>query len=417
MTGLTKKLKLAWRGFLRFRTKRRHLTIILIIGFFFSVFFLSLFGSLLENHRAYWGGTLLGSGTIVPENTDDFRIAAPPAPDSYFRESRLKDIRGTSGLALSPRLRVPVIVKKPGRKVKTSTVLFGVDPKRELTITSDVKVIEGNYPETGTQHAALTYRGATSLNLEVGEKLRLCTEAVNGSPKCETVRVSGILGYHERTTVYRPGLPRPLIYAPLSLSQTLRGVKEGVIGEMAFREKSFLAGRALGRNLPEDFRTESLWNSSSMLSALRVVFSFFRWLIIAVILLIVFVSAYHNIKLMIQERLREIGIYMTFGANKTWVGFLWCWELTLYLLYCSVLGSGLGLGALLGLKQIGINSINRQFTLILGGSRLSLRTYPRFFLIPFFLFWLVLMLSATVPICLGLSEEIASDLLESRGRR
>jgi len=61
-------LKLAWRGFLRFRGNRRHLTLIIIVGFFFSVFFLSLFGSLVENQRSYWGKTLLGTGSIVSKN-------------------------------------------------------------------------------------------------------------------------------------------------------------------------------------------------------------------------------------------------------------------------------------------------------------------------------------------------------------
>lgn len=412
-----KLLKLAWRGFLRFKSKRRHLTIILIVGFFFSVFFLTLFGSLMENQRSYWGDTLLGSGSIVSEKMEDYRVATLPKPDSYFQENQLKNLREEVDSTFSSRLRVPIMAKASGKDRKVSTILFGVDPKNELNVTPKIYVTEGEYPDSGKNEVALTYQAAGSLGVGVGDRIYLYTKTTEGGINYRKVTVSGELGYRNLTSVYRLGVPSALIYAPLSLAQNLRGLKEGTISELSFRSSSFWGKWGIKRNLPEGFKLANFWGSSPMLASLHLAFSFFKWLIMGVILLIVFVSAYHNIKLMIQERLKEIGVYMTFGASKLWVGLLWFWELTLYLLYCSLWGTGLSLLAIWGLNRVGIYSISAEFTVILGGPRLVLRLYPRFFLIPFALFWLSLLLSAIVPIYWGLGEEIASDLLENRGRR
>ncbi len=412
-----KFFKLVLRGFLRFKGKRRHLTVILISGFFFSVFFLSLFGSLLENHRSYWGETLLGSGSIVSRDMEEYRISSPPEIESYFREGRLAGPERELGNSFSPRLRIPIMVTSSDRGIKASTVLFGVEPEQELSITPEIYVTEGEYPESGEREVALTFRGAGSLRAKVGDALHLYTRTTEGAIKSSKARVSGILGYRDLTTVYRPGVPSPLIYAPLELARDLRGVKEGTVSELVIRARSTWQKMEMVEELPEGFKKAGFWSSSPMLATLHLVFSFFRWLIIGIILLIVFVSVYHNMKLMIQERLKEIGVYLTFGANKGWVTLLWSGELTVYLIYCALWGAGLDLLVIGGLNRIGIKSISSQFTVILGGPGLTLKLYPRFFLLPFGVLWLILLLSAAGRIYLGLGDNIASELLENRGRR
>lgn len=410
-------LKLAWRGFLRFRSKRRHLTIILIVGFFFSVFFLTLFGSLLENQRSYWGDTLLGTGSVISKNMKTYKVASLPEPGSYFSKSQLGDLQEEVNNTFSPRLRIPIMARVPEENRKVSTILFGVSPKNELRITPEIYVTDGEYPESGKNEIALTYQAKGSLGVEVGDSLYLYTRTTEGGTNYKKVTVSGELGYRHLNTVQRWGVPNSLIYAPLKLTQNLRGLKNGKISELSFRSSSFWQKLRIKRNLPEGFKLTDFWGSSPMLASLHLAFSFFRWLILGVILLIVFVSAYHNIKLMIQERLQEIGVYLTFGANKVWVGSLWFLEFTIYHLYCSLWGTGLSLLAIWGLNKAGIYSISSIFTVILGGPELLLRLYPRFFLIPFALFWVALLLSAIGPIYWSLGEEIASDLLENRGRR
>ncbi len=410
-------LKLAWRGFLRFRSERRHLTIIIIVGFFFSVFFLSLFGSLLENQRSYWGDTLLGSGSIVSEKMENYKVAALPKPDSYFQKSRLGNLGDELDGTFSPRLRIPIMARASEKEREVSTILFGVDPEHELTLTPEVYVTEGEYPESGKKEVALTYRAAGSLGVGVGDSLYLYTRTTDGRINYEKVRVTGELGYRDLTTVHHQGVPEALIYAPLGLAQNLRGLEEETISELVFRGGSFWGKWNLRRATPEGFKLADFWGSSPMLSSLYLAFSFFRWLILGVVLLIVFVSAYHNVKLMIQERLKEIGVYLTFGADKIWVGSLWFLELSIYLFYCSIWGAGFSLLTIWGLNRLGIYSISGEFTIILGGPRLLLGLSPRFFLIPFGFFWFVLLLSAVCPIYWGLGEDIASDLLENRGRR
>lgn len=408
-------LKLAWRGFLRFKGKRRHLTVILIAAFFFSVFFFSLFGSLLGNQRAYWGDNLLGSGSIVSRELEDYRVSSLPKQDAYFQADKLEELREKVDTTLSSRLRVPVMARSGGQEGKITTLLFGVEPGGELNVTPGIYVSRGSYPESGKDEVALTSQTAATLGVDVGDNLTLYSRGPNEGINYKSVRLSGILNY-EINNLYLPGVPTKPIYAPLRLVQELRGVKKGTISEMTYRAETWWQRWKLSRNLPRGFKLAGFWDSSPMLTSMGLAFSFFKWLILGIILLVVLASTYHNLKLMTQDRLREIGVYLTFGADRNWVGLLWLGELTIYLIYCSLWGAGLSLLAIWGINQVGIYSISSVFTVIIGGSTLVLKLTPRFFLLPFGILWLIVIISAIGPIYWGIGEEIAINLLENRGR-
>ncbi len=408
-------LKLAWRGFFRFKSKRRHLTVILIAAFFFSVFFFSLFGSLLANQRTYWGDNLLGSGSIVSTDLKDYEVTSLPRKGSYFKAAKLKGLSEKTDFTLSFRLRIPVMARTGGPNEKITTQLFGIEPDSELKMTPGIYVTDGSYPESGQNEVALTYEMAGALGIDVGDNLTLFSRGVDGGVNRETVRLSGILGYNAEN-LYLPGVPNRPIYAPLTLVQRLRGVKTGTISEVTYRVENWWQRWNLSKGLPEGFKLTDFWGASPMLSSIHLTFSFFKWLILGVILVIVLASTYHNLKIMIGDRLKEIGIYLTFGADRNWVGLMWLGELTIYLLYCALWGTGLSLLAIWGINRLGIYSISSIFTVIIGGSDLVLEVAPRYFLLPFGMLWLMIMISSISSVYWEIDEEIASNLLENRGR-
>ena len=58
-------LKIAFKSFLKFRKRRKSLTLVLSGAFFLIFFLISLFSTLFSNVENYWGKMLLGDGAIV----------------------------------------------------------------------------------------------------------------------------------------------------------------------------------------------------------------------------------------------------------------------------------------------------------------------------------------------------------------
>lgn len=54
-------LKIAFKNSLKFRKRRKSLTLVLAGAYFLVFFLISLFGSLFHNIEEYWGKMLLGS--------------------------------------------------------------------------------------------------------------------------------------------------------------------------------------------------------------------------------------------------------------------------------------------------------------------------------------------------------------------
>ena len=95
---------IAWKGFLKYRKRRKNLTIVLIGSFFLVFLFISLFSTIYYNIDEYWGKMLSGSGAVVLKKYSDYKVLSPPSVKDYFSYKDIKDSIGKiKGVSFSRR--------------------------------------------------------------------------------------------------------------------------------------------------------------------------------------------------------------------------------------------------------------------------------------------------------------------------
>ena len=90
--------------------------------------------------------------------------------------------------------------------------------------------------------------------------------------------------------------------------------------------------------------------------------SFFMVLIFLLLFAVVGSAVYHNIHLMVLERMRETGVYVVYGARKGWILTIWLTELLIYTLYCALWGIAFLYSSPYSLIITGIYAFNESST-------------------------------------------------------
>lgn len=392
-------LKLAGKGFNKFRKRRRNLTLLLIGGFFILIVTFSLFSSIFANQQSYWGDLMLGSGVITVDDAD-YEVTIPPDYDEYFSFTEVKESLPADILS-TPRLRVGANLEGYDSENQKNYSLWGVDVEQELDLTPKIFVIEGRFPEEGAREIALFPQGAGALNVQVGDQVIIYLNTVDGYPNYDLVEVVGFLSFRgARFHMYAHNI----VYTSLSFLQDLKMMETDQVSEILFRTDGFFDNWHINRNLSEDFQRLAPHESIGMYYAITELYGFFKWLIFFLVLAVLISAVYHNISLIIKERLREIGVYITYGAKKGWVIRLWLFELTLYLLYCSVWGLLFAFLFVSLLNTLEIYAINEVFNVLLGGTLLRVNLRVTDYLQSFGLIWIIVFLAALKQLGTGIKE-------------
>ena len=381
----------------------------MIISFFLLFFFFSLFEALFDNLRNYWGDMLIGSGSIVAKDVEDYDILMPLDPEHYFSVNELAAIED---IFITPRLHVAAVFEGYHNENKAVVNLYGIDVDKELQLTPDLYVLKGCYPERGKKEVVLFQELLGYLDIDVGDEIIIYANTIDGYQNYDLARVVGVLYFKD--TQYFDATQYELAYAPLEFVRELIYAEEDQISEAGFRANNWLERYSLNKCLPDSLKLTSFWESTDMLYNIYFSYSFFRWLIFVIILVVVFISVYHNINLVVSERFREIGVYITFGARKSWILGNWICELTIYLLYCSLWGGLLAFLLLYFINSMGIYAINEVFALLLAGDELKINIKPANYLSTFGLMWIIACLSALTPVARSIDEKAVKDLFTNR---
>lgn len=399
-------LKLAIKGFKKFRKRRRNLTLLLIGAFFILIITFSLFSSIFANHQSYWGDLMLGSGVITVDDAD-YEITIPPDHEEYFSYTKVKE-SFPSDIFFTPRLRAGAILEGVDSENQNTYSLWGVEVEQELDLTPKIFVREGRFPEKGSREIALFTQGAGTLDVRVGDQVIIYTNTIDGYPNYDLVEVVGFLGFKDaRFHMYAHNI----VYTSISFLQELKMIEADQVSEVLFRTNSFFDSFEISQNFPENLQRLDLHESIDMYYAITELYSFFKWLIFILVLSVVISAVYHNLSLMIKERLREIGVYITYGAKKGWVIILWLFELTLYLFYCSLWGLLLAFLFVWLLNTLEIYAINEVFNVLLGGALLRLNLSVTDFLQSFGLIWMIVFLIVLKQLWTEIKEDKIISLL------
>jgi len=401
-------LKIVLKGFLKFRKKRKNLTLVLAGAFFMIFFIISLFNTVFSNIEDYWGKMLLGDGAIVAANYKDYKILKPAKKKYYFSFGEInKSLEKIKGINFSKRFRLFALVEGYKSRKQQPMILIGTKFDKEKKIIPNVEISEGRFPQNGKNEICLYLESAGQLAVEVGDTVVVYAQNIQGYMDYDVLTVVGIVEPKEvQYFFYSDNIG----FVPSSFTTSIRGVNEDYASEIVFSTNSFFKKIMLKHYIPENFKVVSMWKSGEVTLTMRWIYNFIRWVLILLIIGIVFSSVYHNVYLMIIERYKEIGVYLTFGASRKWILKVFLGELTFYTLYCSIIGAIFSTMLILGINSMEIYATNSQMEVFICASQFFIHLRPEYYLYSFSLLWFIVLAAAVYPILKGTNADIIVKL-------
>ncbi len=381
-------LRMVFAGFGRYRKTRKNLSAALSFIFFLILFFVSLFSALGRNLEAYWVDSVLGGDYAVSRAESYVDIMKPVNPDNYFDPVAFYVRNPRAKAVSSPRLRVGVMAEAGDGDFENMFILVGLDPVREKELFDSIQLEAGSYFSGTKAEIILPPSIMGALGVSLGGDVVLAAQTSMGFLNMERARVVGVR--KDSSTSFIFGNYQG--FAPLELVRSLVGT------ELA--SEILIQPGALGNfsGLRGPFRLSPAIESFGIARAVSLAYGFLRLMILLLLGAFALGIVYQNLSLMNEERRAEIGLYLSYGASPSWVATLMYGELSLYILYCALLGGSLAVAALGGLSLAGLYPIDTVTEVMLGGKRLSLWPGPEALISSFALFMSVVFASSSLPI-------------------
>lgn len=401
-------LKIVFKGFLKFRKKRKNLTLVLIGAFFLIFFLISLFNTLFSNIEDYWGKMLLGNGAIVVKDYKNYKVFKPPKKEYYFSSKEIDEsLKKIKGINFSKRFRLFALIEGYKSEKQQPMVLIGMDPGKERAVIPNVKLAEGRFPQNGEKEICMFLEGTGSLVVGIGDTVIIYAQNIEGYMDYDLLKVVGIIEPGEVQYFYGSNF---VAFVPHSFATSIKGVEKDCVTEVVFSGNSFFKKLMLKYLIPAKFKVVSMWKSEEVPLTMRWIFNFLLWVLLILITGVVFSSIYHNVYLMIIERYKEIGVYLTFGASRRWILKVWLGELTFYSLYCSIIGGICSTLLILVINSIKIIATNMLVEIALCSSQFLIHLFPKYYLYSFFILLSIVLIAAIHPILKGVNEGVIVKL-------
>lgn len=401
-------LKIAFKGFLKFRKKRKNLTLVLIGAFFLILFLISLFTTLFSNIEDYWGKMLLGDGAIVLKDYKNYKVFKPPKKEYYFSFKEIdEDLKKIKGINFSKRFRLFALIEGYNSEKQQPMLLIGMEASKERAIIPNVKLAEGRFPQNGKNEICLFLEGTGSLVVDVGDTVIIYAQNFEGYMDYDLLKVVGIVEPGEVQYFYGSDF---VAFIPLSFATSIKGVEKDCVADVVFSGDGFFKKLMLRYLIPAKFKVVSMWESEEAPLTMRWIFNFLLWVLLILIAGVVFSSIYHNVYLMIIERYKEIGVYLTFGASRRWILKVWLGELTFYCLYCSIIGGICSTLLILGINSLQIYADSVQMEVFMCTSQFLIHLLPKYYLYSFFILLSIVLMAAIHPILRGVNEGVIVKL-------
>ena len=337
-------LRLAWRSLWRQRRRTAITLSSIILGLALAVFFVAVgegvYGQLIEQVVRMQGGH-------VTVEHPEYRDA--PAVDLYLEGvAELRDLMEALPGVESTKLLIL------GQGVASSGAgglgisLVGVEPSVEAETSLLARnIVEGRYlEEQGGSLVVVGKQLADRLELEVGRKLVLTTNDMDGALRSELCRVAGIFETgSEEVDAY-------VIQAPIEFARQLYGLPR----ESATQLGLILANPDLEDRVVEDARLALGESPAVALPWQEVMPEFAAFIMLdkgsnyvmqAVLLFLIMFTIFNTILMSVMERRREFSVLMALGTEP----FQVVRQLLAETALLGLVGCGLGLllGGLAGL--------------------------------------------------------------------
>lgn len=265
--------------------------------------------------------------------------------------AQLKTIPGIK--AMAPRIKAVGLVGSA--ESSAGVIVMGVEPEKEKMVSSLPRRIKsGTFlnnddPEGIVIGASL----AKNLNVDVGDKIVIMSQALDGSIASGSYRITGLMdtGAEE--------IDKGLALIHYATAQELF-VMPGAASEIAIQARSAFEAPRIAKSIQKELNNPQL----EILPWQEIAYSFmqwiefdngFIWIIVIVVMIVVAIGIMNTVLMGVLERTREFGILIALGTQRKEI----LWMVGFESFFLGLIGSAVGLtaGGLLTLyfQKQGIN--------------------------------------------------------------
>lgn len=337
------------------RNSHRSLTTIFAIVFglaaiiFIQGFIGGINEQMIENSTSYFSGDIQINSKRFFEDKDLDNVL--PQPKKV--EKVLKNIKEVK--SFSPRIETFALISS--KEKSKGIALIGISPKKEDKVTSLYKTIKkGKFLEEGDNSSiVLGDASAKALNVSVGDKVVILSQAADGSIAAEKYKVKGIFDTGNDTI--------DAIYAFLTLPAmqelfVLPNDIHSYVIKLRNRKNLPAVVNTLKQKLKGNYEINS-WQK--MLPSVVQAVAFHNaagYIILIIVFLVVSIGILNTILMSVLERTREFGIMRALGTKKRQVVLTVVYESFLLGTIGIILGIILGVSINLYFGRVGLNLSN-----------------------------------------------------------
>jgi ABC-type lipoprotein release transport system permease subunit len=260
-------------------------------------------------------------------------------------------------------------------------ILTGVDPLEEQKLLPHRFLDEGTFVDSDNQ-ICLYYRHSDFLNANVGDSLGITIPtAAEGYDNFEVVTLKGILdykdiGYYSEFAIH--GI------VGLHFLQNMLQLDSLSAGEIFIKlsDKRYSAGfkSDILEKFGKEIRVIEPQNSSVLVKGINTLTQVSICLVAFILLLMVLICSSFLVRVTIDARKKEIGIYQALGVSVVRIGSLIGGEIALVSGFATLLGVSGGLLFLRYFAKEGIEATIIPLQLIFGRERLLITNHPETFI-------------------------------------
>lgn len=326
-------VKIAWRNIWRNRNRSLVLILSIVMGIWAGAFIMAF----------YWGMSKSQVEDSIHQNLSHLQIHHPEFKNDYdpsleiAEAATLKEkLENDTRVAAVSNRAIGVAMASSANK-SSGVTIFGIDPVSEEAVTGlKEKIIEGAYFETG-KHNQVVVGNKLAEELKIGIRNKIiCTfQDMDGDITSVAARVVGI--YKTRNARLEEGY----MYM---LHDDLAGLqgKDALVHEIAILlndEEQVLAVQDMLMTDYPNLQVESWMDLSPELRMMVESFNQYMYIIIGIILLALLFGIINTMLMSILERVKELGVLMSIGLNKTRVFLM----IMLETMFIALIGGPVGL--------------------------------------------------------------------------
>ncbi|HEX3045681.1 MAG TPA: FtsX-like permease family protein [Bacillota bacterium] len=366
-------LKIAYKGFNKYRKRRKNLTVVLSGTFLLIFVFSALFSTINDNLRTFWVKDTCGGDFIVSKDLDFFDLGTQVPFENHFSYNRFLETNRKIEARVSPHLRTGVLLENRITNDSAPCMLTGLDLAREKQINDYIKLSEGRFFNPGKNEIILPEALAADIGAKRGEQIIIYANTKDGYQNYDLYQVVGYLELPPSAGI----LGQNVAFMPIDKIRELVMTENDTVSELLYQKKAF--SLYIGLNRANLYKVIDGLASYSVVRSLSLAFRFMAIVIFILVIVFAVSSIYHNIALMSLERTGEIGIYLTYGAKPGWIRKLFLMELVLYTLFCSLFGAVLSYLAVTGINGLGIYPIDTATEMLMASSHFLMKISPASF--------------------------------------